>query len=223
MASGCGGKQGIGIKELFEIGGKAVVFQGIEAFRQPDGMEQIGIRRPLRPFHPGPFSEFAVAFPELLALELQPCHDFREIDVFLQSFLEGFLLFDHGLDRLLEDGREVEGRPPFFHACMEFVGYADGDFLGQWNLLGMVEYVSMFLYVLNGGRPVKCRIEYEKTPSSGGIGRRGSCFVCKYPDQKAMEPGVLGKGTTSRMLETPVTSIRTRSNPRPNPLWGTEP
>ena len=65
-----------------------------------------------------------------------------------------------------------------------------------------------------------CSGENQKPPLRQGRGGLGAAR-CRY--QKSAFPVVRGKGSTTRMLDTPVKYIIRRSKPRPKPACGAEP
>lgn len=96
-----------------------------------------------------------------------------------------------------------------------------------WNKNGraLTHHPSASIILKNAGVVKRqgvmiCSGENQKPPLRQGRGGLGAAR-CRY--QKSAFPVVRGKGSTSRMLDTPVKYIIRRSKPRPKPACGAEP
>ena len=142
------------------------------------------------------------------------------------------------MDRM--SGMRREGTPAWMYACMDAGGRPRRE-----QAVEVVDGVGN----RPSRRPGAARSGPESTPAwrracgmrAGpcwerrpriAAGALNSCRIlrdvtlgpCRYPaPQNSRLPGARGKGITSRILETPETSINRRSNPRPKPACGTLP
>ena len=80
--------------------------------------------------------------------------------------------------------------------------------------------VALALVLLHGGLTA-IDFSFKKVPASLAKAQQSASEDCSAQNSRCL--GVLGNGMTSRILVTPVTAIKKRSNPRPNPACGTVP